>query len=86
MSKNDAAQLSDAVNRFIDLANNIKNEDVDVNIVAAALMSASGIYSTYAAGGNQGGLTEKGVEKVAAAYKTELARIQQVKRANSGKL
>ena len=86
MSKNDAAQLSDAVNRFIDLANNIKNEDVDVNIVAAALMSASGIYSTYAAGGNQGGLTEKGVEKVAAAYKTELARIQQVKRANAGKL
>jgi len=86
MSKSDAELISDAVNRFIDLANSIKNEDVDVNIVATALMSASGIYSTYAAGGNQGGLTEKGVEKVAAAYKSELARIQEVKRANAGKL
>lgn len=86
MSKSDAELISDAVNRFIDLANSIKNEDVDVNIVATALMSASGIYSTYAAGGNQGGLTEKGVEKVAAAYKSERARIQEVKRANAGKL
>lgn len=86
MSKSDAELISDAVNRFIDLANSIKNEEVDVNIVATALMSASGIYSTYAAGGNEGGLTEKGVDKVAEAYKSELARIQQVKRANAGKL
>lgn len=86
MSKSDAEQIGDAVNRFIDLANNLKNDGVDVNIVATALMSASGIYSTYAAGGNQGGLTPAGVDKVAEAYKKELSRIQDVKRANAGKL
>lgn len=86
MSKSDAEQIGDAVNRFIDLANSLKNDGVDVNIVATALMSASGIYSTYAAGGNQGGLTPAGVDKVAAAYKKELSRIQGVKRANAGKL
>jgi predicted ATPase len=86
MSKSDAEQIGDAVNRFIDLANTLKNDGVDVNIVATALMSASGIYSTYAAGGNQGGLTPAGVEKVADAYKKELSRIQDVKRANAGKL
>ncbi len=86
MSKSDGELIGESVNKFIDLANNIKNEGVDVNIVATALMSASGIYSTYAAGGNQGGLTDSGVEKVAAAFKQELSRIQQVKRANAGKL
>ena len=86
MSKSDAELIGESVNKFIDLANNIKNEGVDVNIVATALMSASGIYSTYAAGGNQGGLTDSGVEKVAAAFKQELSRIQQVKRENAGKL
>jgi len=86
MSNTQADQINDGINRFIDLANSIKNEDVDVNIVATALMSASCIYSTFAAGGNQGGLTEAGVDKVTAGYKKELQRIQEVKKANAGQL
>jgi hypothetical protein len=84
MSKSDGEQIMEGVNRFIDLANAIKDDGVDVNIVATALMSASCIYSTYAAGGNKGGLTETGVEKVTEAYKKELQRIQAVKRTSAG--
>ena len=44
------------------------------------LMSASGYYTTYALGGNGGGLTDSGVEKVTATYKSELERIQKLKK------
>jgi hypothetical protein len=67
-------------NRFIELANTIKDEGVDIKLVSHALMSASGFYTTYVLGGNEGGLTESGVDKVAATYKSELARIQKIKR------
>ena len=86
MSSTQADQITDGINRFIDLANGLKDEGFDVNVVATALMSASCVYSTYAAGGNEGGLTESGVDKVTEAYKKELTRIQQVKRANAGKV
>ena len=86
MAKSEEQQVMDAINRFIDEANALKDEGVDINLVSAALMSASCIYATYAAGGNQGGLTAQGVDKVAGVYRTELERIQQVKRDNAGVL
>ena len=49
-------------------------------MVAHGLMSASGYYTTYALGGNGGGLTDSGVEKVTATYKSELERIQKLKK------
>ena len=43
-------------------------------------MSASAVYASYSVAGNKGGLTESGVDKVAEAYRQNLARIQELKR------
>lgn len=70
-----------ATAEFIDLANRMVNErGFDRNLISAALMAASGVYATYIAAGNQGFLADKGVEKVAALYKNNLAYIQQRKK------
>ena len=83
-SKNVSEIHQQCVNRFIDLANAMKDEGIDTNVVSAGLMSASGVYASYLAAGNQGGLTAAGVAKVAEAYKQELERIEKVKRDNKG--
>ena len=70
----------ECLNRFIELANTIKDEGVDIKLVSYGLMSASGYYTTYALGGNSGGLTDSGVKKVTATYKSELERIQTLKK------
>lgn len=79
MTKSDTEIHQACVKRFIDLANAIKNEGTDVNIVSGALMTASALYASYLVAGNAGGLTESGVEKVSGVYKRELERIQKVK-------
>ena len=65
--------------RFIALANEMKNEGKSQQMVNAALMSASGIYATYTAAGNEGGLTPSGVDKVVAVYKVNLENVQKLK-------
>ncbi|MEZ5502025.1 MAG: DUF3144 domain-containing protein [Halioglobus sp.] len=80
MSKTDAEIHNGCVQRFIDLANAMKNEGTDVNIVSGGLMSASALYASFLVAGNDGGLTASGVDKVSAVYKRELERIQRVKR------
>jgi hypothetical protein len=85
MTKPDAEIHNACVQRFIDLANAMKNEGVDVNIVSGGLLTASALYASFLVGGNDGGLTASGVEKVAAVYKRELERIQKIKKAASVK-
>ena len=65
--------------RFIALANEMKNEGKSQQMVNASLMSASGIYATYTAAGNDGGLTPSGVNKVVAVYKANLENVQKLK-------
>lgn len=84
MSKQDPghAELqlhNEATQRFIDLANEMKNGGMDTRLVSAALMSASGIYATYTAAGNEGFLQASGIDKIAAIYKRNLGYIQQRK-------
>jgi hypothetical protein len=83
MAKTKEQNHKECVDRFIDLANALKDEGVDINIVSGSLMTASCIYGSYAVGGNDGGLTESGVDKVAAVYKRELARVQTLKKQNT---
>ena len=83
MPKIDRKLHTQCLNRFIDLANAMKDEGTDVQVISHALMSASGFYTTYTIGGNEGGLTESGIEKVALVYKHELERIQKSKKENS---
>lgn len=67
-------------NKFIDLANELKSEGMPVPLVNAALMTASGIYATYSAAGNAGGLEATGVDKVVDLYRRNLEFIQERKR------
>ena len=67
-------------NRFIDLANEMKNEGADPALVSGALMMASGIYATYIAAGPNGALEATGVKKVSELYRNTLERFQQIKK------
>lgn len=66
--------------RFIALANAMKDEGMGVDVVSWALMSASGVYATYSVAGNTGALTPSGVDKVADAFKHNLSQLQALKR------
>lgn len=81
MSDDQTQQHDDCMQRFIDLANEMKDQAVPVNVVSWALMTASGIYSTYSVTGNSGGLNPSGIDKVAEAYKQNLTNIQALKKA-----
>ena len=68
-------------NRFIELANQLKDEKVDPALVSGALMTASGIYATFVAAGNNGILEKSGVDKVVDLYRRTLEQFQKIKKA-----
>ncbi|GAB5415561.1 MAG: hypothetical protein Cons2KO_31640 [Congregibacter sp.] len=81
MSDEQTQQHDECMQRFIDLANTMKDEGVPVNLVSWSLMTASGIYATYSVTGNSGGLNPSGVDKIADAYKQNLSNIQDLRKA-----
>jgi hypothetical protein len=85
MAKTDNEVHQECMQRFVDLANTMKEEGTGTNVVSAGLMTASGVYATYVVGGNEGGLTPSGIDKVTAAYKQQLEQIQQVKKQRDDK-
>jgi hypothetical protein len=84
-TKTDAEFHQECAQRFIDLANIMKDEGISINVVSNGLLTATGLYASYVAAGNDGGLTESGVEKVAEIFRHELQRLQKIKKASSGK-
>jgi len=66
--------------KFIGLANELKTEGRDPQLISAALMAASGIYATYVAAGNTGGLEPSGIDKVVMLYRRNLEHIQERKK------
>lgn len=68
-------------NKFIELANQLRKEEIDPNLVSGALMTASGVYATYVAAGNKGALEPGGVDKVVDVYRRTLEHHQGVKKA-----
>ena len=68
-------------NKFIELANQLRKEEIDPSLVSGALMTASGVYATYVAAGNNGALEPGGVDKVVAVYRRTLEHHQAVKKA-----
>jgi len=72
-----------AAKKFIDLANSLVAEGISMNTVSAALMTASGTYSTFTHVGDSGVLTPEEVNQFANAYRSQLAYIQDIKRAGS---
>ena len=81
MSKTDAEIHNACVNRFIELANTMKDEGIKIPLVSHGMMTACATYATFAAaGGNEGGLTESGVDKMTEVYKRELQQVQVAKK------
>lgn len=79
----EAKSHQQCTNRFIEVANALRDEGHEVKIVSAALMAASGIYATYSVAGNAGGLNPTGVDKVVDAYRRSLEHIQNVKKTDA---
>ena len=77
----DRESHNECTTRFIDLANEMKNQGYDPQLISAAMMSASGIYATYITAGNTGGLQPSGVDKVVMMYRRNLEHIQERKKA-----
>lgn len=73
-------QHQDCTNRFIELANELKDKGVEPALVSGALMTASGIYATYVAAGNDGSLEASGVLKVTQLYQNTLEKYQHIKK------
>ena len=67
-------------NKFIELANQLRHEDIDPKLVSGALMTASGVYATYVAAGNKGALNPSGVDRVVDVYRRTLEHHQEVKK------
>ena len=80
LSVSESEQHKLATNKFIDLANELKNDGIDPAMVSGALMTASSIYATYVAAGNNGALEESGIDKVVDLYRRTLVHFQTVKR------
>ncbi len=68
-------------NKFIELANDLKKEGIDIVMVSGSLMTASSIYATYVAAGNNGALEASGVDKVVEVYRRTLEHHQVIKKA-----
>lgn len=69
-------------NKFIDLANQLKDEKIDPAMVSGAMMTASCIYATFIAAGNDGALETSGIDKVVAVYRRTLEHHQEMKKAH----
>ncbi len=65
-------------NKFIELANQLKDENIDPNIISAAMMTASAVYATFVTAGNQGTLEPSGADKVVELYRQILEHHQAV--------
>ena len=79
MSESD--QHKYCTNKFIELANQLRHEEIDSTLVSGALMTASAIYATFVAAGNEGALEPSGVDKIVNLYKRTLEHHQDIKRA-----
>lgn len=76
MAQTTAEIHRDLMNRFIDMANTMKEEEAPLNVIASALMSASAVYATYSVVGNNGALEDSGVEKMTDAYREHVKQVQ----------
>ena len=78
------ASQQDAIQAFIDLANDMKNEGATIQFVSTALMRACAVYSTYVVAGNEGALRKSGIDKLKDLFATEVDAIQRLKLKQAG--
>ena len=74
----------DAINAFINVANDMKNDGASIQFVSTALMRACAVYSTYVIAGNEGALRQTGIEKLSELFAQELDVVQKAKLSEAG--
>ena len=74
----------EAINAFIELANEMKDNGASIQFVSTALMRACAVYSTYVIAGNEGALRQTGIEKLSELFSQELDVVQKAKLSDSG--
>lgn len=82
----DGDKHNHCTHKVIDLANQLAAEGIDPKLVSGALMAASGIYATFIAAGNTGGLEPSGVDKIVTMYRRNLEHIQMRKKEENERL
>ena len=75
----DHEQHQAALNRFIELANELAADGVSKGVLASALMRAAAVYATFSVAGNKGALTPEGIERAATFFKDNLALVQKAR-------
>jgi uncharacterized protein (UPF0333 family) len=78
--KDDMEEFTALASRFIELANTMKGEGKPLQMINAALMSASATYGTYVYAGNEGYLKPSGVKKLVDTYNNQVDNIQKIKK------
>ena len=78
------ASQQEAIDAFITLANDMKNDGASVQFVSTALMRACAIYATFVVAGNEGALRDSGVDKLKQIFAQELSTVQKAKMRQAG--
>jgi hypothetical protein len=79
MARTDEEIHRECMQRFIDLANQIKEEGMAPRLVSAGMTTATAVYATYVFAGNDGRLAPAGIEKLTASFREQLEHVQQAK-------
>ena len=74
-----AEEKVECVNRFIDLANEMNNGGLSIQLVSSALMTSCALFATFSVTGNDGALRSSGVEKITNIFSEELKAVQRAK-------
>ncbi|MEM1187231.1 MAG: DUF3144 domain-containing protein [Pseudomonadota bacterium] len=80
MAEDQTSQHDACMQRFIALANDMKDEGIPISVVSWSLMTACGVYATYSVAGNEGGLNPSGVDKMTDAFRQNLTKLQALRK------
>lgn len=80
---NEREQHMKAINDFIHFANKMKDDGMEVKVVSSAMLSATAVYASYSVAGNEGALTDSGVEKMKEVFAEKLIQVRDARKAEA---
>ena len=83
MEKTDEQLHYESMHRFVELANTLTKDGMPNRVVAAGLMTASCVYTTFMEVGNQGTLDEAGIDRITDGYRKHLIFTQESREENA---
>ena len=77
----DQDQQMEVTNRFIALANELKDSGIPIHVISWSMLTAGAVYSTFSVAGNRGGLNPSGVDKVVDSFRDCMNQVQDARKA-----